>query len=506
MAREDVELTITPNGGAETHKPLTLMNKGKGKMWSVSELNNEVMPTDRPFFVQNTWHGGFGQGNFRDPTRYADGVGIDTTHKGLLFLGPAITSSTISTGGGMGAAPVDFEVFNISGTDTLFCATGLKIYQWNTTNSNWVLKETFTGDAITQLHSFGGYMFVARGADTAYSYTANGADYTTCTLTDKYADGFLTAPAGAGTTMILWKFKTPNEISSHATGINGATEWATVSYIGDTSADITNLLLPFDNLFVGRADNLYHYDADGKSYPLMTELELAKSTNNFKHIAGYHGSWYFSLGSRVGEITAYNSFDEMGPLSKVEDVDKVGTCVGLAADRNYLYAIMDEGTNSVIYKGFEDTDSSGNLFWSWCPWAFLSTNACATAFVAQLASENPKLWFGYGNTAGYCILSDYPLADSSYSFGATGYLVTSWFDAGARDWYKILDAVMCECKGTMFATKSVTLYFEDDEDGTWTQIDTAYTAATSASTAKKYADTAPPSFKKIRFKIAFANS
>lgn len=502
MATNTIKLTITPNSGSATTKELTLARE-RGTtgacLFRSYEVNQEGGRPDKPLFDQRDWSGGFGQGNFTDETRYSAGSNIDTTQTGQIFLGPLINSTTIHGGGNLGAAPVDFELFG----STLYVATATKIYSWSTGDAHWDLKKTYsTGDNITDLHSFGGYLFVGRGASTAYDYTSDGANYTTSTLTDGYANGFLTAPAGAGTTMILWKWKTPNQIASHSTGLNG-TQWTTAAYIGDSGYNITNLLLPHDNLFVGKVDNLYHYDSDGKSYPLMPELRCAQSTNNFKSTTYWQGSAYFSLGSRVGEVTAYSSFDNVGPLDHLEHISQTGSCVALTSDRDWVYAFMQEGSNYICYKGRESLKDNA-LAWSWCPWANLSTNSVATATVCQFSGENPKLWFGYGSAAAYITLSDNPPADT-YTYAASGYLETGWFDAGARDWNKLIDAVLAEAKmssGAMSATKNVTLSYATDDGTSFTQIDTAITTATMGS--KKYTDTAPVAAKKVKFKIALA--
>lgn len=497
----DIKLTIDG-----TEKELNLVRERGKKAWRVVEvprrltagggdvLNYSSLEADKELvFAQNNWQGGFGQGNFRDPDRYSDGQSIDTTLQGKFILGPEIQTTTASGGGNLGEAVVDFCYFG----SALYCATTTKVWKWNTGTSVWDNQETFAGETISQLHSFGGYLFVALGSSTAYEYSSDGSSFTTATMTDCYADYFLTSTAGSGSTQILWKVKTPNELASHSTGLNG-TDWSSVYYVGDTGANITRIMLLNDNLLVGREDNLYHLDSEGVTHPLMPELINAQSSVNFKHVCNWQASLYFSVGSRVGEITSYNSIDLMGPLAGIEELEMTGECCGLSSDRDWIYCFIDDGTNTTCYKGREIREG-GELKWQWCPWIALSTNACDAAYVCQLSGENTKLWFGYGNNAAYVILSDNPLADSNYKFAAQGHLITGWYDANFRTWDKLVQSIVMENRGSMSANIKVTPYLEADEAGSYTQIGSAaYTAA--AAPTKKYL-TANVSYNKIRYKI-----
>ena len=504
MAR-DIKLTI---GGVE--KDLTLIIQNKSKLWKVSEVPRTLargavtevtyasLSADRELiFEQNDWSGGFGQGNYFDSDRYSDGQGIDTTQEGYLMLGPLLNSVGIGAGdtaldGNIGG----FEFFK----DNLYCYTIQSIYKWDKINGYWgAAAATFIGKTISDLHTFAGYMFVALGSGTNYRYTADGADFTNEIV--EYANYFITAPSTDGQTSILWKAKTPNEVSYHDTGLTAT--WSTVDYIGDTSADITGLMIIADNLLVGKEDNLYHLDSDERAHPLMNELRLAQSSNNFKYHTMWQGSLYFSMGSRVGEITSRNTIDRVGPLADITELTKKGSCVGLASDRDWIYCIMDEGANDVvIYKGRERT-KRGRLVWEWCPWVYSGNHACASIFVCQLSGENARLWFGYGTKTAYAILSDNPLGDTGYSFGTTGYLYTGWYDANFRTWTKLIQSITMENRGSMDANVKVTPYYEIDE-GSPVQIGSAAYIAAAAPT-KKYL-TANVSYNKIRFKLMLASN
>lgn len=214
----------------------------------------------------------------------------------------------------------------------------------------------------------------------------------------------------------------------------------------------------------------------------------------------------------IGELTTYNTFDRIEPARSVDDIDgQKSYCTGLAADDEYLYAAMS-GTvdaNTMIYKGAQLTDSSGNTKWAWCPLAFSDYYSGCLFHDAAVARN--RIWFcNYVTTASRYIVAG-RLNPGSYltgealKFASSGHLDTSWFDAGNRDWMKFLDAVLCETKmssGAMDAGKKVTISYAIDDSPAYTQIDTPIIAATMGT--KKYVDDTPGAFKKIRFRIALA--
>lgn len=385
------------------------------------------------------------------------------------------------------------------------CATALSIYLYSETNGYWSVKKTYgAGDNITDLEVYESKLYIARGASTAYEYSADLSTFTTISgLSDLYATYFVVNSNLLGTGDVLWK-AVAGSVKSNDNPIVGGSEWSSAYPIGDTTTSITGLMIHNNQLYIGKSDGLYLLDADASVLPLLPELKLAQSTNNFKYHTNYKGSLYFSLDTRIGEISSYSYYDVVDPYQNLVELDTEGSCVALTSDRDYLYAFMYDGTNYTCYKGFKNPDGS----WSWCPWIHLGTTAASAAYVFQVPGYSPYLWFNYGTASANVYLTDSPLADSSYKFGTTGYLQTGWFDAGSRDWVKLLEAVNCECRassGDLSATISVTCYYEVDESGTWVAIDSAYTDNNSATT-KKYLDASTlANGKKVRFKILLAS-
>lgn len=406
-----------------------------------------------------------------------------------------------------GGAYVGMAYFN-SGA---YLVSAGSFYVWDSTLNYFTEKESLT--SITDICVYNGKLYVALGSTSAYQYSSDGDTFTASTAVDDDFTYFMVAPSFDGLTHVLYGADS-NYVKVTSNPDNGGTEWSDAHYIGDSTTSITALMLHQNMVLVGKPDGLYHIRSDESVVPMLPELQLAQSSNNFRYHVNYKGRLYFSLDTRIGEITEYGKYNVIDPFQNIDDMVTKGKCVGLSCDRDYLYASMYNGANTVLYKGYKDD----NYKWCWSPIYYHSGNA-GTINVMQVSSNNTMLWIYHSSlTLYYTTLSDNPLADANYEFNSAGYLITSWYDAGDRDWTKILESIVCECRGwdndtptgsDLSANVSVTIYYEIDETGTWTQIDTAYTDDNpkAGSWVKKYLDASTlANGKKIRFKIALASN
>ena len=534
-------------------------NDSGGAIYQVSE---EVPKYQDPLkFIMRNWQGGHGQFSIKQPDLYYDGQSIDTTQEGKVILGPLIYSVGVGASTSLGAGLVCscwFSALVAAPVAKLMVATATRVFwydsstgyfvmKWDKANHDWAASHAFTtadwvrpttynghiyecttagtgasseptwgttdagtttsGAAtftcrsitITDMKEYNGILYVALGLNDLYYTSADAVTFTVTDRTDHHAVGFLTAPNAAGTSNVLWKFITPNQIASTTDGQAGsAVQWSSPAYIGDTSNNITNIFMINGNLMIGRTDNLYEYDVDGGVHALMDGLKNNRDTNNFKYVVDWQTATYFSLTQGLGEITAYNTFQPVGPLTDIDDIGKAGVCVGLASDKDFIYVAMDEGTNTIIYKGRE-VRRIGGLGWEWCPWVFLSTNTCSTMMVVQHSSTDRRLWFGYGNYAGYVILTDNPLADSAARFAASGNLRLS-YDYGSNPyWDKLYQSVVTETKGCT-STITVTPKYLKDTDTTASSL----TDAITANGVVKTSLTEPLDCKRIQFELDLA--
>ena len=480
-----------------TTRALELARDENGR--SLYQVTTETPEYRQPLtYTQTNWLGGHGKYDWdaNKADLYLEGQSIDTTLTGEIILGPFIYEVKESDNTDLDSAPVCFVWFNA--TSEWLCATAGKIYRYNVGgNAKWTAATT-TVAGVLDLCEHDSIMYASLGASTKYYYSTDGITWTQTDLTDGYSNQMLSAPNAAGTANVLWKFKIPNEIANTTDGrtvVAGGVQWSSPAYIGDKTNNITSLFLLNDKLMIGRTDELYWYDSDGGTHPQMGELTHNKSTSNFKYIVQWQSCTYFSLVDGLGEITSYNAFAPMGPLTEIDDIGKKGTCVGLASDKDWLYVVMDEGTNTHIYKGRE-IRYRGDLRWEWCPFVFLSTIACATAKVCQHSATDRRLWFGYGNNTGYVILSDNPLADSAARFVASGWLRMPYYQGTNQYWDKLWQSIVTETAGCTDTIK-VTPKYRKDADSSSTPL----TAAITSNGTVKTNLTSALSSNKISFEV-----
>ncbi len=452
-------------------------------------------------YPQIDWIGGHGQHTFLETDKYFEGQSIDTTQPGRVFLGPEITTVQESDDTDLDGAPVVFKYF--PATSELLCATAGKVYRYDVGgNGKWTAATTTVAGVGNErgLEVFGPTVFAALGASTDYKYSTDGITWTTSTLSDKNAVGFLSAPNTAGTADILWKFVTPNTAHNNTSGLNGGAQWSSDVTIGESSTNITNVFLENDRLLFGREDGLYHYDSDGGLHQLRPDLKNNRSTDNFKYVVEWQTAIYHSEIDGMGEIYASKTYEPMGPLWRVGDIGKRGQIKGIASDKDWLYVAIDEGTNTIIYKGRE-LRKRGVLQWEWCPWVFAGTNAVGTMRVVQHTATDRRLWFGYGSATAYVILSDNPTADSNARFAASGFLRSSYTYGSDPNFDKMWQSAILEVTGGA-SGETVQVKYRKDAETSATSIIAA--AATNGVYETNF--TSELTSKKIQFELHLASN
>lgn len=481
--------------GATTESFRLVLDENKAPMYRIENFVPQYR--DPLTFTQRDWKGGHGQYSMRVPDKYFEGQAIDTTQDGRVFLGPAITTVLEADDTALDTAPVKFIWF--PAVSKWLCATSGKIYLYGT---KWTAAATAVA-GVTDLCIFGAYIFAACGASTAYKYSADGDTWTTSNLADPYATYFFVAPNSAGTAEVLWKAVT-NELKSNTSGINGGAAWSSAAYIGDASTNITNIFLSGDKLLIGKTDGLWHYDSDGGLHQLRPDLDQNKSTDNFKYVTWWSAGIYHSEINGMGEILTNDNYDPMGPLKDIGNTGKRGDIVGLTADREFSYVAIDEGTNTIIYKGREIYREGIGLRWEWCPFAFLGVYTCATIATNQHSTTDRRLWFGYTTGAtyatAYVILSDNPTADSAYRFTTSGFVRMSYDYGSDARWDKLWQSAVLEVKGGA-SGETVQIKYRKDTDTSATEC----IAAATTNGVYESNFSAELACKRIQFEIHLAS-
>ncbi len=382
------------------------------------------------------------------------------------------------------------------------------IYIWNGTHLIW--KTGAIAAKISSLCEFNGVLYVAIGAGAAYYYSTDGEVYTNTDLASDRAVKFYAGLTAAGTSNVLWKGKTPNEIASTTDGRTvaaGGQAYSSIVYIGDTSTNLTNIFSIGKDLGIGKTDNFFTYDAGGAVRPRMKELMNARGTDNFKYVLMWGTSVYASLiNGTLMEITNYNNTDQtfdidyVGPLDDNDDIGKIGTVVGLTNDRDCLYCSTLEGTAYQIYKGKMVTDERGTR-WGWCSWIYLGTNATEVCFAASHSTTDRRLWFGYGSGVAYAIITDNPTTDTAARFCPASVLQISYEYGSNPYWDKMFQYIITETKGCAAGITITPKYLKDTDTSS-----TALTAAITTNGVVKTELAAALSCNRISFELNFATN
>ncbi len=497
----DISLTI-----GSTTKQFKLAREQKRKLWRAYEQpmvplkqamgspSYENLPSELVLpFRQNNWRGGMGAFRAMLPDMYADGLGIDTREPNKIILGPLIT-----TVGAIAGTVVALEFYK----DREYAATTTKVYRLATNSLSWgevFDSSDFGSHAIETLGVYDDYIYV--GTTTGkycYSGTGDNGDWTQSTLDEAIAHHFVVAPPFSGTKPVFVKAERPNELRTNISPLNTGIEWSLVPYyIGDTTSDITSLMVLNGILLIGKEDGLYQFSTNGLPIPLLPEFQHKRSIVNLKYHTDWQSSLYFSLDGVIGELTSGYELDYMGPLERSPSLALNGSIRGMTSDDQHIYVCILVGSNYYIYVGRERYDELYGLRWEWVPYANLSTNACHVMKVMQRDGANPKLFFGYGTNMASIILpvgSGLPTSDSAYRYCAQGYLITSYFDAGYDTWIKIFYQLWTIARN-LTTDINVKFYYQVDDDSSWTALATVITNDVQS------ADLAALSGKRVRLKV-----
>ena len=439
---------------------------------------------------------------------YASGASYNSTDSGATWSAIAGTSDLLfntwsAASTALDATPTYF--FWSATAGKWLCATAGKIYIYDV---GWTAATT-TVAGVTHFAEYNGVIYAATGASVKYYYSTDGDTWTQTDLTDGYAVKLLSCPNPEGTDNLLYKLKTPNELSTTTNGKTVAAsgvQWTSAAYIGDTTNNVTNLMLNSDELLVGRTDNLFKYGSGGGVFAQMDELKFARSTQNFRYVFNWQGSVYFSKGNHVWELTGSSPglLTDVDPLVDTGDLDKVGEVRGISGDTDYLYVAKLEGTVTHIYKG----RPGANGRWAWCPWVYLGKNQCEQIAVAQHSTTDRRLWFGYSTHTGYVQITDNPTADANARFSASGSITMSYLYGSNPYWDKMVQSAVIEAYEydvfditTANWTTIAVKYWTDAQTGTGTTCLAAYQPTGDSDCAVSKTFSAALTGKRIRFKL-----
>uniref|UniRef100_A0A6M3JAJ7 Uncharacterized protein n=1 Tax=viral metagenome TaxID=1070528 RepID=A0A6M3JAJ7_9ZZZZ len=267
-------------------------------------------------------------------------------------------------------------------------------------------------------------------------------------------------------------------------------------YIGDTTTNITGLMVLSGQLLVGKDDGLYLLSTEGRPQPLLPEYRTRRSSDNLKYYANWQSSLYASLGGDIIELTNNYAFDYVGPLRRSPELAYVGSNKGITSDDRNLYGTFLVGSNYTIYSGKNEYDEKYGLRWLWTPISYLSTSASTAMKVMQRTGASPKLWFAYGTNIAYIPVEK----DSNYRYCTTGNITTSYFDADYDTWQKMFYQLWTIAENLVEDAIYITVHYQADTSSSWTAL------TTISANGVQSVDLTAISCKKIRLKFTLVTN
>ena len=272
-------------------------------------------------------------------------------------------------------------------SSNIYAACGRAIYKWDDSNEIWNAVYVDAATTITDLISFGGALYAARGASSNYLRSTNGStwsDPATNSGDKRFAEFFARARNASGD-LALFKSRT-NQIAV-STDPSDTANFGNEIQCGDSDRSITNLFSANDRLYVGREDGLFQYSRTANKFlDLQPEANLFPDDANFKSAQGRSGAIFAGGGDQaffridVGNFDGSYVFTDLSYLFKAPAFRGFGGRVtALTQDRNNLFVALADDLAS---------ESSG--FPYTFPYSFSGANVSRTVKLLSVRTQQEE--------------------------------------------------------------------------------------------------------------------
>lgn len=342
-----------------------------------------------------------------------------------------------------------------------YCAGGDTVYKWSGTV--WQSSEVQAGKTVTDLKTWGDYLWCARGTNAMRRY--NGA---------AWAD----AP-GAVTAQLLEQYQgylyrtDPTNLEDMYYTADG-TNWSSAIHVGPGDWGINSLAGFRDELAIANDVGLWLLAADW-TYQVLDWASQENPENGARM-----RTW-----ARTNELflpIQYGLYRWTGATMVAVGPDsdaglpqgRTGAIAALCGTVNWLYAAIDAGASGyssvLAYGGREwhEVHRSGQA------------GARIQALGYETLSDPPRLWFGEGSNIYYVELPDF--TDNPYQYAGVKYVSDAELELSTwgsellpvtKDWrYVIVQAENCTSE------RKIEVYYELERSGLWTLLGTVDTAHT----------------------------
>ena len=272
-------------------------------------------------------------------------------------------------------------------SDNIYAACGRTIYKWDDTNEIFNAVYYDAAYAITDLISYQGALYAARGTSANYLRSTNGttwANPSTNSGNNRLATYFTRARNASGD-WALFKNRT-NKISI-STDPSDTANWGSEIECGDSNRDVTNLFSANDRLYVGREDGLFEYSRSANKFlDLQPEANLFPDDSNFKAAQGRSGAIFAGGGDQSFFRIDVGNFDGSYVWSDLSYIFKApayrgfgGRVTALTQDRNNLFVALADDLAS---------ESSG--FPYTFPFSFAGANISRTVKLLSVRTQQEE--------------------------------------------------------------------------------------------------------------------
>lgn len=280
--------------------------------------------------------------------------------------------------------------------------------------------------------SIGLKMVVDKGAFNLWIDDVRAGAYTESSKADGKADFLQTV----GVT--LWKAVKPRTLMS-STDPEG-TGWSGTTTVGSTAQDITGLLEESAALYIMKEDMPYYIDTDGNVQRLIPELKTLESSTSGVNSLVWKAKIYIPCGEQGLVEYDDGTVTWRSPSLYITNYPALcGRIHALAADEQYLYALVKDTTGNVIHllAGREE-EIDGTDRWVWHPLNWVLSTGCSYSFISSVYKR--RIYVAYSASeatiATFPIPTNYsdPDSDSDYVFETyqTSYFETPWLHANFK--------------------------------------------------------------------------
>lgn len=402
------------------------------------------------------WIGGYGRDTSSDP--YANGVAKGYT----------------TAFGWQATAYLDFffnllSISELAGTVLCFCqhsskwycGAGKGVYVWDNTNGYWTASKDDFANNVSDLVSFGGNLWVAQSDGNAWTFDG------TSTWTEKTG---ITA-----TYLLVYRgylyrstYSTDNRVYYTA---NGSTWSSSPWKVGNPGREerITSLAGHGYDVYVGTRHGVYALGPESAQGDLVDQIKDFFSQYSTTNCYGMKtwardGKLYFPV---LHSLLSYQDglLDSVGPDRDAGmPTNRQGTIRDLLSLNNWLVAALYAGAGNssvLVYNG---------TGWHEMFRAPVTGEPCYALGYDTTVTPH-RLWLGCGTTPYYIEMpdnTDNPYQYSSSTYASSGYLITPWLSLDMLPVDK--DFQEFGVQGEMPASGSLTVSYEVDRYGSWTEL------------------------------------